>query len=206
VQERPVAPSEPGAADPRTPAARAADHAAVARLADTLLPALMAKLGASHLGELEVREGEWHVRLRRPAAGAKAHGAAAGSAGAGAGSHAAAPGKARVDGHAGHLPGAGEVHAPGHAPQGPSAAADDPAPSDLPTATAPAVGVFQAGRGGPGTAVKAGDRVAVVDVLGVPADVLAPVDGRVAEVLVESGTGVEYGQPLVRIEPAAGAR
>src|SRR5262245_29701880 len=26
----------------------------------------MAKLGSTNLGELEVREGEWHVRLRRP--------------------------------------------------------------------------------------------------------------------------------------------
>ena len=35
----------------------------------TLLPALIAKLGATGLGELEVREGEWRVRLRRPSDG-----------------------------------------------------------------------------------------------------------------------------------------
>src|SRR5206468_7636220 len=29
-------------------------------------PALIAKLGTTHLGELEVREGDWHIRLRRP--------------------------------------------------------------------------------------------------------------------------------------------
>jgi biotin carboxyl carrier protein len=47
-------------------AARRADHAGIARLADELLPALIAKLGSTELGELEVREGDWHVRLRRP--------------------------------------------------------------------------------------------------------------------------------------------
>ena len=46
---------------------RAADHAAIDRLSTELLPALIAKLGATGLGELEVREGDWRVRLRRPA-------------------------------------------------------------------------------------------------------------------------------------------
>ena len=46
---------------------RAEDHAAIDRLADELLPALIAKLAATGLGELEVREGDWKVRLRRPA-------------------------------------------------------------------------------------------------------------------------------------------
>ena len=45
---------------------RKQDHAGIARLTNELLPALIAKLGTTHLGELEVREGEWHVRLRRP--------------------------------------------------------------------------------------------------------------------------------------------
>ena len=47
-------------------AARKLDHAGIARLTEELLPALIAKLGTTHLGELEVTEGEWHVRLRRP--------------------------------------------------------------------------------------------------------------------------------------------
>ncbi|HYN48151.1 MAG TPA: hypothetical protein VER83_04745, partial [Candidatus Nanopelagicales bacterium] len=51
----------------RTPEERRADHAAIDRLADELLPALVAKLGASGLGELDVREGEWRIRLRMPA-------------------------------------------------------------------------------------------------------------------------------------------
>ena len=60
--------SPPGdAGDDRTAADHAADHAAIDRLTDDLLPALIAKLGATGLGELEVREGGWRVRLRRPA-------------------------------------------------------------------------------------------------------------------------------------------
>lgn len=47
-------------------ATRRADHAGIARLTEELLPALIAKLASTELGELEVREGDWHVRLRRP--------------------------------------------------------------------------------------------------------------------------------------------
>ena len=60
-------PVTPGDRRPdRTPAERSADHAAIDRLSTELLPALIAKLGATGLGELEVREGGWRVRLRRP--------------------------------------------------------------------------------------------------------------------------------------------
>jgi hypothetical protein len=60
---------EPISGGERDPAARAADHAAIDRLADELLPALSAKLAASSLGEIEIREGDWRIRLRRPADG-----------------------------------------------------------------------------------------------------------------------------------------
>lgn len=43
------------------------DGATIARLADDLLPALIARLGASGLGEIEVRRAGWKVRLRNPA-------------------------------------------------------------------------------------------------------------------------------------------
>ena len=63
-------------------AARAADHAAIDRLTEELLPALIAKLGATGLGELEVRQGGWRIRLRRPAtASAGARESARGSTG-----------------------------------------------------------------------------------------------------------------------------
>jgi biotin carboxyl carrier protein len=43
----------------------------LARLTDELLPALIARLGVSGLGELEVRNASWRVRLRREAASGK---------------------------------------------------------------------------------------------------------------------------------------
>jgi biotin carboxyl carrier protein len=70
-------------------------------------------------------------------------------------------------------------------------------------ATSPAVGIFQPGsRAASGTRVRAGDTLGAVDVLGVPQEVLAPVDGIVGSTLVEAGMAVEYGQELVRIELA----
>ena len=52
----------------RTPSdASAAD--ALTRLADEILPALIARLDVSELGELEVRHAGWRVRLRRGATG-----------------------------------------------------------------------------------------------------------------------------------------
>jgi biotin carboxyl carrier protein len=66
------------------------------------------------------------------------------------------------------------------------------------------VGIFQPGsRAASGTRVRAGDSLGAVNVLGVPQDVLAPVDGIVGSTLVESGVAVEYGQELIRIELAA---
>jgi acetyl-CoA carboxylase biotin carboxyl carrier protein len=47
---------EPTGAEPGHP---------LAHIADELLPALVARLGVSGLGELEVRQGGWRVRLRR---------------------------------------------------------------------------------------------------------------------------------------------
>jgi biotin carboxyl carrier protein len=48
--------------------------------------------------------------------------------------------------------------------------------------------------------VRAGDRLGVVDMLGVPQEVVAPVDGILGESLVDTGDAVEYGQELVVIE------
>ena len=70
--------------------------------------------------------------------------------------------------------------------------------------TSPAVGTFQpAGGAGVGRAVRAGDVVGHVEVLGVPQEVLAPFDGTLGRLLVEGGQVVEYGEPLMRIESAA---
>src|SRR3954452_6432129 len=54
----------------RTPAQRQADHESLARLSETLVPAIVAKLTGTGLGEVEVREGDWRIRVRRPLGGA----------------------------------------------------------------------------------------------------------------------------------------
>jgi glutaconyl-CoA/methylmalonyl-CoA decarboxylase subunit gamma len=179
-------PDQPRPGD-RTVAQRHADHAGIARLTESLVPALVQKLNAGGLGELEVREGDWHVRLRRPAGSSRRqerprHAATAISQ-ASAMAHAPAP---------------SHVAATSHPPAHP---APDPA-SDGPrrdAALAPAVGIFKP-VAAPGTHVRAGDRIAIVDLLGIPQDVAAPIDGTVVEVYPQPGDGVEYGEEVALVE------
>jgi biotin carboxyl carrier protein len=73
-------------------------------------------------------------------------------------------------------------------------------------ATAPAVGFYQPRHGlVAGSRLRAGERLGIVDVLGVPQDVPAPDDGILGALLVEAGEPVEYGQDIAVIEllPAA---
>jgi biotin carboxyl carrier protein len=151
----------------------------------------MAKLAATGLGELEVREGAWKVRLRRPADGAPGRERKAERSGRSAGGHGHAggttgltpvgPGRDERDGRDGH------------------AGAD----SRRVVATSPAVGIFQPRQEAKtGTRVRAGDRLGGIDVLGVSQEVVAPADGVVGASLVESGDAVEYGQELIVIELA----
>ena len=205
--------------DDRDDAARAADHDGIDRLAASLVPALIAKLGTLNVGELEVREGDWHVRLRRPAGMGPTYGRRASDR----------PSRAHP-GHEqhGHAPATPEPHrtaraafaaagpstngsgGPALAPVGPGRAATDgptgaePGADGAQIATSPAVGVFQPGpKAVAGTRVRSGDRLGVVDMLGVPQEVVAPADGIVVGVIVDAGTAVEYGQELVHLEPAA---
>ncbi len=169
------------------------DHAAISDLADDLLPALIAKLAASGLGEIEVREGEWKARLRKPSG---------------------------IDDRKGSGHGPGEGHSGyGHATsRGPAASAgrtvaeererlaregeEARQAANLPiVAISPAVGIFQPRKDlAAGMRVRAGDRLGTVDVLGVREDVVAPMDGVVGPSLAEAGEAVEYGQELIRIE------
>jgi biotin carboxyl carrier protein len=159
------------------------NHDAIARLADDLLPALVAKLAASGLGEIEVREGGWKARLRMPAPAADERRAASRAS----------------DGHS-------TRGAAGHARPEERDRRLRPEPEDAEepgrvAANSPAVGIYQPRRDlVVGMRVRAGDRIGSVDVLGVGQDVVAPVDGVIGSSLAEAGEAVEYGQELVRIE------
>jgi len=196
---------EPRTIDDSAGDGHAADHAAIDRLASELLPALIAKLGATGLGELEVRQDGWRVRLRRPADGVVR-------------GERRSPGAARSQpGHSGHghgpLPTEGTRQARaaastngsgpgGHVAVGPGRGSPAEVPPDGPAmAVSPAVGMFRPDPDSTaGRRVRAGDRLGVVDMLGVPHEVVSPVDGILGEQLVEGGEAVEYGQELVVIE------
>lgn len=191
--------AQPGRDARRTAEDRAADHAALDRLADSLVPALIAKLGATGLGELEVREEGWKIRLRRspdaaPPARRGADRPSRAQPGHEGHGHPPAAVEARSASRNGLVPGEPmTAERPGSAPR------DDRQVK----ATSPAVGIFRPGLA-PGARVRAGDRVAVVDLLGVPQDVVSPVDGIVGATLVDAGDGVEYGEPLVVVEREPG--
>ena len=174
------------AADASTADERAADHAAIDRLTEDLLPALIAKLGATGLGELEVREGGWRVRLRRPADGQP-------------------PTRSRrpAERSTGDRPERGPDRSSERAPRTlhrPLEAKTARTQSRA-VATSPAVGIYRPRADLPvGARVRAGDRVGAVDILGVAQEVVAPVDGILGSSLVESGDAVEFGQEILVIE------
>lgn len=173
---------------PRRAQDRLNDHAAIDHLADELLPALVAKLGASGLGELEIREGTWRVRLRMPADGQ------------------AAAGRRQVAGRGGSRAGDGPHGERATAAPRVPEAATAVGPSRV-MATSPAVGYFRP-RGDlrAGTKVRAGDRIGSVDVLGIGQDLVAPGDGLIGATLVAAGEPVEYGQAIIVLEQLAQPR
>ena len=85
------------------------------------------------------------------------------------------------------------------APATPAAEARAAEPARDPTKRvhATAVGIFSAAREwASGDAVKGGAVLGAIQSLGHMAEVTAPADGRITEVLVTGGAPVEYGQPL----------
>lgn len=113
---------------------------------------------------------------------------------------------------------AAPVPAPGNgAAASAGGAAGAPAPGAAPTTTIPAdgtkiespsVGLFwrAPSPGAPpfvevGQRVAAGDTVAIVEVMKLMNHVAAPVDGVVTAILVENGASVEFGQPIVVVDP-----
>ncbi|MFM7642630.1 MAG: acetyl-CoA carboxylase biotin carboxyl carrier protein [Cyanobium sp.] len=80
--------------------------------------------------------------------------------------------------------------------------------SDLQTITAPMVGTFyrSPAPGEPpfvelGTRIKPGQTVCILEAMKLMNELEADVAGEVVEILVESGTPVEFGQVLMRIRP-----
>ena len=198
----------------------------IARLADDLLPALIARLDASGLGELEVRTDAWRIRLRkpydrrrgltlpegrrRPGEPAEATHGRRGEPARSEPAHASRPdggGHGPLAGHGdppGEMPRAARIGVEGDAHADRSMPADPLAPA---IAASPAVGYFTPRDGWTtGRHVRSGDVVGYVDCLGVRQDVLAPVDGFLGRHLAQAGEAVEYGQPLVHLDlPQAGA-
>jgi biotin carboxyl carrier protein len=173
-----------GVADSEASLQARRNHDAIARLADDLLPALIAKLAASGLGEIEVREGGWKARLRMPAV-------------------AAVPVARAAEGHAAHVTARATV-GQGRTEDRDRRLRPEPEVAEEPgriAAKSPAVGIYSPRRDlVVGMRVRAGDRIGSVNVLGVGQDVVSPIDGVIGSSLAEAGEAVEYGQDLVRIE------
>lgn len=94
----------------------------------------------------------------------------------------------------------------------PAPAVIDPAdavPEGWVAVTAPSVGVFYR-RPAPDqppfvdvdSEVAANDSVCLIEVMKMFTGVVAPCPGRIAEIVIEDGVAVEYGQPLMYIDPA----
>jgi biotin carboxyl carrier protein len=189
------------------------------RLADEIVPLLMARLGESRLGELEIRTADWRVRVRRSpgAAPAEAAGASTGRARGQRAAHREGRERpsegARPSSHSSPL--AGRVGTPSGngetAPLeavGPGRASGDPHGGSEQhderrrvVARAPAVGYYVPADGlSTGKVVHVDDVLGQVDVLGVRQAVLAPAAGIVSRVLAQAGEAVEYGQELLQID------
>jgi biotin carboxyl carrier protein len=176
----PLGAAKPGPTNPERTLRIQQDHDAIARLADDILPALIAKLTSGGLGEIEVRQGGWKARLRKPATAPEPNKAAITETAA----HARGVGHGRPDERDRHGRDPNEVG------QGQV------------VAMSPAVGIYNPRRDlAVGMRVRSGDKIGSVDVLGVQQDVVSPVDGIIGSSVAEAGEPVEYGQELVRIEP-----
>lgn len=152
------------------------ERATIARLAEDVVPTLIARLEKSDLGEIEIRQDGWRVRLRRVGLD-------------GVASTATAAPSAQL-----HKP-AAVAHAT-HAAE--SGSRREPARGQV---SSPAVGYFTPRTGvAVGSKVRKGDIIGVVDMLGVRQEVVSPADGVLSSMDVESGQAVEYGQAIGRVE------
>jgi biotin carboxyl carrier protein len=193
------------------------------RLADEIVPLLIARLGESRLGELEIRDRDWRVRVRRVSretrAGEASRTGAPASVEHGRTRH--GPRREQADAAA-HTPRgaqaaqlAGRLGTPsgngGTAPVeavGPGAPGSDSTrahgAADEPRrilARAPAVGYYVPVDGlSTGKIVAADDVIGQIDVLGVRQAVTSPAAGIVSRLMAQAGEAVEYGQELLQID------
>jgi acetyl-CoA carboxylase biotin carboxyl carrier protein len=158
----------------------------IARLAGDTLPRLIDRLMRSELGELEVRENGWRIRLRR----ANATNGASDSQASGSRERSRRSPASTSAGHQDRSGGQGR--SPGRRSE-----------SVKGLVTSPAVGYFVARDGvSVGTRVRQGDVIGQVDVLGVSQEVVASLEGTIGAFEVEAGQAIEFGQPVARVEPA----
>lgn len=149
---------------------------AMADAAERLVPELGERLRRHGLGEIEVTEGELHVRVvADPSATPTMTPASAATPGA-------------TDAPMASVPSG----------QAPPATVAVPSP-------AVGFFVYADGLG-PGQALGKGDRIGYVEMLGVRHDVHVPRAGVVSHLVAESGEAVEYGQVVVELEAEAAAR
>jgi acetyl-CoA carboxylase biotin carboxyl carrier protein len=131
------------------------------------------------LGEIDLRQGDQRVRIRRGA-------------------------EPVVTG-----PAPAAYYPPPAAKSGGEVAAAPSAPAaDLPTIKSPMVGTFYVASGPDSPAfVKVGDHVGndtivcIIEAMKVFNEIPAEMSGKIAAVLVENGSPVEFGQPLFKVEP-----
>ncbi len=100
--------------------------------------------------------------------------------------------------------------APAAQAQAPAEAHPEPTPPRWIPVTAPMVGTFYRAPApdappfvNEGDRVSAGQTVCIIEAMKMFNEIPAEVTGRVVRILVENGVPVEYGQPLMLIEPEA---
>jgi biotin carboxyl carrier protein len=168
------------------------------------MKALLDAFDQSDWQEMTVTVGSDSLRVSRQATG---DGAAA-PAPTASGAEAAAP---TADPDAAPSP---PADPPASAASGPAPAAPEPAapagaaPGAGTVVTSPSVGLFwrAPSPGAPpfvevGARVAAGETVAIVEVMKLMNHVTAPVAGVVSAIMVENGATVEYGEPLITVDP-----
>ena len=97
------------------------------------------------------------------------------------------------------------------APSDEAARATSPAENSMPAGepiTAPMVGTFYTAPSPKDTAyvqegdvIQPGDRVGIVEAMKMMNEIESEIGGRVVKILVKNGQAVEYGQPLMIVEP-----